>query len=410
MGLAALAALQAGRTALAVLAALLTIGLSPLAFVFLCLVLAAFLVVRRPAGRRVAAVGAGLAAAAGLELAVLLLFPAGGRYEFRTRELAFALLAAVIGAAVAAQSRRGRPLAAFFLLFGLACIVAYFIPSPLGSNITRLRIFVLPLVLLGAALSAFRPRWLALPAVLAAGFYSLSPFSVVATQLDDTAAKASYWAPALAFLQEHGSPEYRVDVVPTFDNWEAWYLPRAGEALARGWYRQLDLARNPQLYRERLEPTDYRRWLRSLGVRFVLLPDVELDRLGAEAQATLLRSGRSGLREVLRGGGWRVFELPAATPILTGPAAAGLTALGHDRIAGTVAGAGDYRLRVRYTRYFEVRSGPVCLARATDGMTLLRATGAGPFELRIASGRDLLAALAGSPQGACPASSSAQNR
>jgi len=380
--LAALAALQAGRTGLALLASLFTVGFSPLAFVFLCLVVAAVAVDRRPPRQQIAVVGGGLAAVAAVELALLLAFPAEARYPFRANELGLALLCAAVGVTIAARDRRGRVLVALFALWGLACVAAFLVPSPLGSTVTRLRTFALPLVLLACALSGFRPRWLAWPAVVAALFYSVSPLVIVAAQLgDNRAAGEAYWEPALAFLRAHGSPDHRVDVVPTFDNWEAYYVPRDGHALARGWYRQLDVARNPELYRGELTPADYRRWLRSLGVRFVLLPGVSLDRLGAEPQASLLRSGRSGLREVWSGAGWRIFELPAATPILTGPGAARLTVLDHDRLAGEVGAPGDYRLRVRYTPYWEVRAGAVCVERAPGGMTLLRAARPGGFEL-----------------------------
>jgi hypothetical protein len=383
--LAALAALQAGAVAPALLAALLAIGFSPLAFVFLCLVLLAVVAVRRPGWRRAVLIAGGLGVAAGLELAVLLLFPSDGRYGFRASELALTLVAAGVGAAIAALSPRGRILVALFMLWALVCLVAFLVPSPLGSNVVRLRIFVLPLILLSAALSGYRPRWLSLPAVVAALVYSLSPLVTVATELGDTrAARESFWAPALAFLQERGSADYRVDVVPTFDNWEAYYVPREGHALARGWYRQLDLSRNPELYRDHLAPEEYRRWLRSLGVRFVLLPGVPLDRLGAEPQAELLRSGRSGLREVWNASGWRIFELPAATPILSGPGAAHITLLEHERLTGIVLAPGVYRLRIRYTPYWDVRSGAICLERAGDDMTRLTAARAGPFEVGIA--------------------------
>jgi hypothetical protein len=38
---------------------------------------------------------------------------------------------------------------------------------------------------------------------------------------------------------------------------------RRGFPLARGWYRQLDVADNPTLYANHLDATAYRRWLRS---------------------------------------------------------------------------------------------------------------------------------------------------
>ena len=69
--------------------------------------------------------------------------------------------------------------------------------------------------------------------------------------------------------------------------------------------------------------------------------------------------------------------------MLAGPAAASLTSFDHDRIAGQVGEAGTYRLAVRYTPYWDVESGRVCLTEAPDGMTLLHASESGGFALRI---------------------------
>lgn len=54
-----------------------------------------------------------------------------------------------------------------------------------------------------------------------------------------------------------------------------------------------------------------------------------------------------------------------------------------DKLAGRVPAAGVYRLRVRWTPYWDARVS-VCLERAADGSTLLRARGAGEFVLEAA--------------------------
>jgi hypothetical protein len=400
--LGALRALQVDRVAVALVCATLALGFSPLAFAFLCLALAGVAAVTRPVRGRLLVVAGGIALLAGLELAIGLLFPAEGRYGFRAQELGYALLACILGALLALRDRRARVVGAFFLVLAAACVVAFAVPSPIGSNLTRFRTFAFPLVLLVAVLVSFRPRWLAIPAVAAALFYTASPYVAVATELGDTrAASASFWEPALRFLREHAGPGYRVDVVPTFDNWEAYYVPRDGFALARGWYRQLDLARNPVLYERELTATEYRAWLRSMGVRYVLLPHVPLDRLAASQQAALLSSGESGLREVFATPDWQIFELPGATPILTGRAGATLTEVGHARIAGVVSAPGAYLLRVRYTPYWAVRDGPVCVEPGAGGMTRLVASGGGAFALEIPGAGDLAGAVFGARPSAC---------
>jgi hypothetical protein len=383
--LGALRLLQVGRTKLALGCAALALGFSPLAFAFLCVALAAALVVRRPLGRQAALVAGTVAVLAAAQIAVVALFPSEGRYPYSPVSLVAVLAVSSLGAALALRGRASL-LAAFLALWGLANLVAFLVPSPFGDNLTRVRAFAFPLVLLAASLARFRPRWLAAAALGVAVAYNVGPdlSALPKRAADARTAEQGFWEPALAFLRARGSPDYRVEVVPTFGHWEAYWVPRAGAALARGWYRQIDLVANPELYREHLTPGTYRAWLRRLGVRFVLLPTARLGPLGATREADLLRSGRSGLRPVLRTRSWAIFELPDAVPILTGGSPAGLDRLDHERISGWVARPGVFRLRVRYTPYWEVAGGDVCLARATDGMTTLIARRGGRFALRPA--------------------------
>ena len=44
-------------------------------------------------------------------------------------------------------------------------------------------------------------------------------------------------------------------------------MPRAGFALARGWYRQIDLAENPELYEQPLDARRVPALARRLAVR-----------------------------------------------------------------------------------------------------------------------------------------------
>jgi hypothetical protein len=378
--LAALRLLQLGRPWLCVGCAGLALGCSPLAFAFLCLALAAVALARRRLDLRV---GAGLGALAAAQLLVLVVFPSEGRYPFSPLSLAAALATSVLAAALAARAPGGRLLAAFFVLWALVCATAFVVSSPFGDNLTRLRAVVLPLVLLAALLARFRPRPLALAALVVALVYNLGPdVSALPKRAGDVETSGgSYWAPALAFLRAHSSPVQRVEVVPTFGHWEAWWVPRAGFALARGWYRQLDIAENPELYRTPLTGSAYRGWLRRMGVRFVLLPDARLGPLGAREEAALLRSGRSGLVPVSRTLNWQIYELPRARPLLTGPAPAEIVALSHKRVVGSVAAPGSYRLKIRYTPYWHVEQGSLCVARAADGMTRIVARAPGRFEL-----------------------------
>ena len=133
----------------------------------------------------------------------------------------------------------------------------------------------------------------------------------------DPAADATYWAPTISFLPAHLTPDYRVEAVDTVGHWPAEYLPSAGIPIVRGWFRQDDFPQNSLLYRNP-GGSAYVRWLRSLGVRYVVLPDAALD-YSARHEAALLPSGRSGLPVVFRSAHTTVFAVPSPTPLVTGP-------------------------------------------------------------------------------------------
>jgi len=378
--LASLRAFQAGRPRLAVVLAALTLGFSPLAFVFLCLALLAIVCSRRKLGSRSVAIA--LVAIGGIQLLALALFPADTAYPFHVWPLLGVLTTSALGVAIALRARNGGALLAFFLLWGVVCLAAFFLPTPLGSNLTRLRFFVFPLGLLTVLLTGFRPRLLASTGLALGLVYTLAPYlSVLPNRGGVRDAEEAFWRPAIELVQARSSPEYRLEIVPTYDHWEAYWFPRAGVPLARGWYRQLDVGRNAALYESELAGRSYRGWLRRNGVRFVLLPATRLDALGAAPEAQLLRSGRSGLVRVASTASGTIWELPRATPILTGPAPARLTAFEHERIRGWTGAAGDYLLRVRFTPYWRVDGSAACLERTRDGLTRLHSSGRGAFTL-----------------------------
>jgi hypothetical protein len=390
--LGALKALQARRTWAAILLAALTIGFSPLAFAFLCLVLGSVFLARRRVSWRAVSIGAALAVIAGVELAALVLFPSrSGIYPFHWIDFAGVVLVTVLGALVARRAQAAAPLVAFYALWGLGSVVVYVVPSPLGDNWTRLSAFVFPLMLLTAALVGFRPRRLVAVALAVAFAYNVTPYLLlIPYRLDGRPATAAFWQPAVAFLRGHVKPGFRVEVVPTAAHWESYWIPKAGFPLARGWYRQLDEADNPSLYSKHLDATTYRRWLRANAVRYVLLPATLLDWDGGPQEAKVLRSPASGLRVVYRSPQWTIYELPHATPLVTGPGRARITTFGHTVIGGTVSAPGRYLLRAHYNPYWQLKGAVACVERAADTMTLLQFRGVGSFSLKVPNGPDQL--------------------
>ena len=113
------------------------------------------------------------------------------------------------------------------------------------------------------------------------------------------------------------SPSYRVEAVDTVGHWPAAYLPAAGIPIVRGWFRQDDFPRNDVLYTTSTAAR-YVAWLRSLGVRYVVLPDAPLD-YSAKAEGALIVGGRSGSRVAFRSAHTTMFAVPSPRRIVTGP-------------------------------------------------------------------------------------------
>jgi hypothetical protein len=213
-----------------------------------------------------------------------------------------------------------------FAVYAAACVTAYVVPSELGENIARLRFIALPICVLLLALRRWRPPAVGAVALLLALSWNLSPLvASYARGRSDPAADPAYWTPAVSYLKQRLTPSYRVEVVDTSGHWEAVYLPRAGIPIVRGWFRQDDFPQNRVLYHHP-DSHAYLRWLRGLGVRYVVLTDAPPD-YSSQAESALLRSGRSGLAVVLRTPQLTVYAVPSPRPIINGPASARVAAL-----------------------------------------------------------------------------------
>jgi hypothetical protein len=384
MLLATLWALQRRRAWLAGCTTLLTLGFSPLAFIFLALALLALSLRRRRIGRQTVIVAGSVALAAGLQLAVLELLPAPGIvYPYGTWRLLAGLGVSGLGLALALRGRGGWPLASMFLILAAASVVFDLVPSPVGHNLVRASVFVVPLMFVAAGLADFRPRVLAISGILAALAANVAPYLAMIPARSSTAASSpSFWSPIVHYLRVHSTADFRVEVVPTANHWEAYYLPHAGFALARGWYRQLDIADDATLYAAHLDASRYRAWLRTHAVRFVVVPHLPLEAIDATREKNILESRNAGLTPVLSDRRATIYELPHATPLVTGPGAAAVTTLDSSSIDGYVERAGTYFLRVRYSPYWSVTRGSVCLTPGRASMTQLTAAGPGPFAIQ----------------------------
>lgn len=402
LALLAIWALQAHRYKSFFVLSFLTMIASPLAFAFLLLVVAAFGLagggkdlarLRRPA--------LALAFCLVLGLIVWRMFPSTGQYAFQLTILLEIVAFCALGAALTWRNEQAGLLRWIFPLYLAASLIVFASSSPLGSNLGRLRLFALPIVLLAFSLRGYRPRLLVAPLLALALLWNLGP---IVDGFDkgrsDPGDQRQYWAPAIDFLHGKLTPSYRVESVDTVNHWAAVYLPQAGIPIVRGWFRQDDYPQNKILYTDDdLSARSYLGWLRGLGARYVILTEAPSD-YSSRHEAELIRSGRSGLKEVFRSSNLMIYEVPRPRSMITGPGNPRVLALGSAKIRLELSEPGRYRLAVRYSPY--LRAAGVCVGKRSDGMTELvaRRRGATELEFDFDPGR-ALEVLAGSRTGSC---------
>jgi len=369
LALLALWALQAAARARFALLAVLTLAASPLSFLLLAVVAVGAGIARRAQARDWRAPALTLGGAGLLEVALWRAFPGEGRYPFPPLQAAAAIGFCLLGLIVTWRVERARLLRIVFAVYLAACAAAFLVPSALGENVSRLRFAAIPLVVLALSLRDWRPRSLAVAAMLLVVAWNAAPIARNFVRGGaDPASAATYWSPAIGFFRDNLTPAYRVEAVDTAGHWAAVYLPRAGIPLARGWFRQDDFPQNRVLYGNQLRARTYLGWLRALGIRYVVLTEAPHD-YSARAEAELLRSGGAGLRRVLRTPQLTIFEVPSPRPIVTGPGPVYVRALTHRRLVVRLARRGTYRVALRHSPYW--RSSAGCLSRGADGMLRL---------------------------------------
>lgn len=361
VGLAAVLAAQHHRPVLAGGFAAATSAASPVVSVFLAVVFAAWAFASAGRQRRTSC---WLVSAAVVPvLVVAALYPQGGMFPFRWGALLWTLAVCLITWSLVPAAHRLIRAAA--VLYAVAALGAFFVPTPLGANVTRLGMYAAGPVLVALVPLRRALLRLALPLVC---FWQWSPaFDAMVRANDDPSIERQYHQPLLEFLAGVPGELGRVEVVPTARHWEAAYVA-AEMPIARGWERQLDMRFNELFYRPGLTAVEYEYWLRSDGVRFVAVPDVRLDDSGIE-EAALIAAGPPFLSPVWSSAHWRVYEVRASTGLVDGPAS--LVAVGVDTIVLDVTGVGDVTVRVRSSAFW-ASDPPVCIEPTADGWIMLR--------------------------------------
>lgn len=408
LGLVTLVALQARRLWLATGLAVLTIAAHALAFGFMGMVILAWALADRSWVRERGYRGFA-AALVVMGLVQLLLIRAfslpGAHYIYDPKDFAAILAFCVAGALLSYRLPALGALWVFFWIYGIFSTVDFLIANSVGGNAVRLLVVMgLPILLIPLGARGFRPRAALVACVIAVGVWQgISPVSEWQASTAAEGAQASFWTPALAFLNAHGDPDYRVEVVQSKRYWEAYYIAGHGFAMARGWYRQDDFPTNAVLYGT-LTPQNYRAWLRATGVHYVLISTDQLDPT-SQQEAALLRSGRSGLVDVAHTGAWTIYALANPTPIITPAASARITQMATTSMTIQVTTPGTLTVRVHETPYWTAEEGGarVCVSLGTGPTTQLNVIRPGTVHLRFqVQLHSLLDALLGRSS-SCPA-------
>ena len=364
--LAAVLALQRGRSKLAVALAVLSSLGSPVAGLFLAMAgLAYALAARGDGAGRKRREGVVLAAAAFVPpLFLSVAFPEGGWAPFPFS--AYLPIPVFAAACLIALPVRERALKWGAALYGLGSTVALLLETPMGGNAVRLGALFGGPVLLCTLWGRWPSRRLAalalVPAFAALAFWQWSPaVRDLAKAMEDPAAKADYFEPLRQYLATLPD-QRRIEIPFTRSHWEGAEIGPV-VPLARGWLRQLDTGRHAIFYKGELNGLSYASWLAENAVRYVALPSVKPDKSSYRERA-LIERGLSFLRLRWRSEHWRVYEviLPAPFTISKGGANITLEQLDSDRLLLRVLRPGEAIVRVRWTPYWFAHGG--CVERA----------------------------------------------
>jgi hypothetical protein len=398
LGLLSIWALQAGKRWRFGVLAVLTAAASPLAFLLLAIFLAGIGLSMRERGRRLLVPTLIVVAVGACQFLLTRAFADGGHYPFSQFELVSIMVFCALGGVLTWRVERARTIRWFFVAYAAVSLAAFAVTSPLGENIARIRFAALPIAVLVLSLRSWRPLPIVALVLVLAASWNLSPhaWSFSRATAEQSTAHEAYWQPAVDYLHANLTPNYRVEAVDTAGHWAAVYLPRADIPLTRGWFRQDDFPQNEMLYDLYDGPT-YLRWLRSLGVRYVVLTDAPTD-YSSKQEALLIRSGRSGLVPEFRSGHITIYAVPNPIPIVTGQGTANLVKLAQTRMVIDVSSAGHYRVAVRYSPYWSTPNG--CISRGDDGMIRLDSLHGGRITLdfKVKAGRALATMVGAGPR------------
>ena len=381
IALGALVAAQRRWIALTALLTVATAAASPVVSAFLALVFLAWAWSCRGRDRR------RFVALSVLSMAPVLLvaafYPQGGAFPFRWPALLLTIgVVAWVLVFVPVEQRLVRAAA---VLYAVAAVLAFVVPTPLGANLNRFGMYAAGPTLL-AVVPMRRLLALVIPWLL---FWQWSPaLDAMLRAEDDPSTQEDYYRPLVGYLSSVGAETGRLEIVPTGRHWEAGYVA-SRFPIARGWERQLDIRFNSLFYEEGLTATEYHRWLLESGVDRVAVPDALLDDSGVE-EAALIDGGLGYLRPAWANAHWHVYEVVDSTGLVDGPAE--IVSIDIDSVTLDVHAPGDVVVRMRESPFW-VTEPALCVEPTDDGWIVVRDAPVGRLVVRL----DEAEPLAGDP-------------
>ncbi len=257
----------------------------------------------------------------GVMVAITHFLGVGGTYPFYGTDLALLSVGVILWGIYAGVLFERAQRNLFMLLGGtylVVAVVAFTVKSSLGGNVARVGEFS-PVITLfiwsyfnrGAALpKARRFNKLYFPFLLTYSFAWMAN-SVEAPVFDPNQGiltASETWVPLTRYLKSHFY-ESRIEYVDSLLHEGAYFLPRSGVPIARGWFRQDDFPENQLFYTSNLSSVSYKVWLCENQVAAVVLPPAPYD-YSSVAEAALVAKGRlSVLSAPTRIGVFRIYQV-----------------------------------------------------------------------------------------------------
>lgn len=322
--------------------------LSPLAGLWLGMIVVTVAIVDPVRRRAALAISASLVVVA---LGLTVVFQNAGPMAFPWWHAVLALIA-IATVLVVCPDRAVRIGACFF---GLGVVAFALVPTAVGTNMMRL-------VWLTAGPAVVATGHLALPqrALRRAGIAALGMGGLVWPSVDlslelakasSPAASPAYYQSLVDQVQQRTASAgadaqgQRLEIVDPASHWSAAYVAPT-VPIARGWDRQADRSANPLFYDGTLAPDTYRAWLHALAVRWVALPSEGSLDYAAKGEADLVRSGLPYLKQVWADRSWQLFRVVDDAPLVLG---ARVVEIDASELTFYAPAAGPVHLQIRWS-------------------------------------------------------------